>query len=199
MIQLTHQRAQDSGPSSGQNSDCSSPKTEMDFSKVKIRRRLQWKTKRTCWNVFPVIGSRTSESKRLIAIEPSAERSVFPLTQRFPTVCMLICFVHIASFLLHYHNTEIHLFEAGLYNPLAPVNYENYTFQRLDALYACLLATKSFSIPSYAFLRNSTSNFPLYPMPQWPMLQSSSLSSHSSKLMVGTCHMYDKRQIFLLY
>jgi hypothetical protein len=56
---------------------------------------------------------------------------------------MLICSVHIASFLLHYHNTEIHLFEAGLYKPPAPVNYGDYTFQRLDALYACLLATKS--------------------------------------------------------
>jgi hypothetical protein len=56
---------------------------------------------------------------------------------------MLIYFVLVGSFLLHYYNTEIHFFEAGLYKPPAPVNYENYTFQRLDALYGCLLATKS--------------------------------------------------------
>jgi len=54
---------------------------------------------------------------------------------------VLTCFVYIASLLLHYHSTEIHLFEVGLCKLPAPVNY---TFQRLDALYSCLLATRSY-------------------------------------------------------
>ena len=40
MIQLTRQRAQGPGLGSGQSSDCPSLKTEVDFSKVQIRRRL---------------------------------------------------------------------------------------------------------------------------------------------------------------
>lgn len=47
-----------------------------------------------------------------------------------------------ASFLMHYHSVEIHLYEIGLSGPHHTGN--NQSFQRLELLYACLLSAKSY-------------------------------------------------------
>lgn len=59
---------------------------------------------------------------------------------------------------MHYHNAEIHLYEPSI-QKISDTAYGGQSFQRVDFLYACLLACQSFFDVYLKLSPNSFSNF----------------------------------------